>query len=102
MGVKEKLVLSAINDLISTHVEDESILPKIEDQTLEDDSLVQACYMLPVKTERGETTTYYMCTDRPEDNDNLRCEETSDGMDWLCVARIDPHDGHLSNYNYGV
>jgi len=89
-AVSEKLRQFIVEDPISAHLE-------TAPQHVEEVESDGQCYAIPVETASGETSTYYMCTDAPDDNDNLRCE-TFDGMDWVCVTRDDPHDDHLSNY----
>ena len=42
------------------------------------------CYILPCSSERK---MYFMCSELPE-NENLRCEQQGEGMDWVCEADI--------------
>lgn len=41
------------------------------------------CYIL-----EGEgNKLYFICSDPPDDNENLVCSQAADGMDWVCVER---------------
>lgn len=49
----------------------------------------EVCYVLA----SPGCKTYYMCTNPPEDNDNLICEQQADGMDYVCQL-IDDGENH--------
>lgn len=92
-AVSEKLRQFIVEDPISNHLEEVETAP----QHLEEVESDEQCYAIPIENGSSQPSTYWLCTDAPEDNDNLRCE-TFDGMDWVCVTRDDPHDDHLSDY----
>ena len=48
------------------------------------DSTEDVCYLLPT---RSPTKMFFSCSELP-DNDNLKCEQQGEGMDWVCEADI--------------
>ena len=95
---EQDAILSDIDNLIchSPHVTLASAIglqdrreasPTTADDTTAVDN--EECYLL----DGDDGQLFYMCTSPPSDNGNLQCEETADGLDWVCIA---DHGGYAA------
>ena len=95
---EQDAILSDIDNLIchSPHVTLASAIglqdrreasPTTADDTTAVDN--EECYLL----DGDDGQLFYMCTSPPSDNGNLQCEETADGLDWVCIAN---HGGYAA------
>ena len=46
--------------------------------------------LLPEVSTSGSLTHYFICSQPPEDNENLICEQQADGLDWVCKSTWSP------------
>ena len=58
----------------------------LDDEAMDESS----CYLLPEVSTNGSLTHYYICSQPPEDNENLVCEQQADGLDWVCKSTWSP------------